>query len=635
MAAVIATTPPETLRAALVYLHPREILNVAATCKALRSRVLGDIISRLSFALENVRTVAGPSFHDASADERGDWLVGSGIFAFRRLPTAYSAALVAVQGGLSRQLLEPIGGATCMYSLSEIPLAVFDYNHGGDRGNALVSPNGSRHLVRAALLKWIDGGARVLTTSIDPSFGFCWACANGVDGAVDYYLTLPGVDPTMVELYPLLAAAANNYPGIFDQLVHFGHRFPEADVLMAQYITAGRGHVEMIKRLLALSRGELHGKTLIWAIHGGQDEMVGFLLSRIDDLYTACDDVDLALMTTCLYVSDDTVRAIIAKSGVDLSKDGNRFLHAAIVACRFSLVRDVFLPDPGVAALLPATNTFAFAGGHSHSSTDILRCIAAALGPDRLQPPDILGAQREELCVLLVAAAPGMEIPEDIVRLAARHNDEGVRALFPVPPTEDTPVETPAPPVESTRTYSFTVACSSLAPDGYACVAMLVNGQLPRPTIEADWDDVVEVHVTNLLETNDGNTNQFHGISQLGSNAMDGMPGITQCALAPGDSQVYRWVAEQYGFSWYHSHFSLQYGNDMLGPLIVRGPATADYDEELEPLVVMDWYHADGKGQFNGSASYHETAVVAGKKYLMRTVNSGTFTKSTHFLKFS
>ncbi|KAJ1536426.1 laccase, multicopper oxidase, benzenediol:oxygen oxidorectuctase, partial [Cladochytrium tenue] len=196
-----------------------------------------------------------------------------------------------------------------------------------------------------------------------------------------------------------------------------------------------------------------------------------------------------------------------------------------------------------------------------------------------------------------------------------------------------------------TRTYSLTLTRATVAPDGFAREAMLVNGQLPGPTIEADWGDIVEVHVSNQLETN-GTAIHFHGIRQHGSNAMDGVPGVTQCALAPGDSQVYRWVAEQYGFSWYHSHFSLQYGNGMLGPLIVRGPVTADYDDELEPLVVMDWYHADsfylhslggpppnapsglinGKGQFNGSDSYHESSVVAGKKYLMRIVNSGTFT---------
>ncbi|KAJ1561799.1 hypothetical protein HK405_002824 [Cladochytrium tenue] len=445
-----------TLRAALVYLHPLEILRVAATCKALRLRVLGDIVSRFSFTLENICTVAGASFHGASADERRDWLVGSGIFAFRRLPTAYSAALVAVQGGLSRQLLEPIGGASCICSLSDIRFVVFDDDLGEDHGNALVSPNGSRPLVRAALLEWIDGGARVLTTGIDPSFGFGWACANGVDEAVKYYLSLPGVDPTMVESYPLLAAAANNYPGIFDQLVHSGHRFPTADVLMAQYITAGRGHLEMMKRLLALSKGELDKSALIGAIYDGQDEMVGFLLSRIDDLYSACDDADLALVKACSYVSDDTVRAIIAKSGVDLSKDGNKFLHAAIRACRLALITEVFLPDSGVAALLPDTNTFAFAGGYCYDTTDILRCIAAALGPGHLKPLDILGALRNSLhlsnaescAYLLSLLPPGTEIPEDIIRLAARHNEEGIRALFPVPPTEDTLGKTPAPPVE-------------------------------------------------------------------------------------------------------------------------------------------------------------------------------------------
>ncbi|KAJ1568346.1 hypothetical protein HK405_002827 [Cladochytrium tenue] len=196
-----------------------------------------------------------------------------------------------------------------------------------------------------------------------------------------------------------------------------------------------------------------------------------------------------------------------------------------------------------------------------------------------------------------------------------------------------------------TRTYSFTVARATIAPDGFPRDAVLVNGMLPGPTIEADWGDVVEVHVENQIADN-GTAVHFHGVRQHGTGSMDGVPGVTQCALAPGDTQVYRWVAEQYGYSWYHSHFSLQYGNGLLGPLLVRGPTTSDYDEELEPLVIMDWYHNDsfylhslggppppaesalinGKGQFNGTAYYHETTVTSGKKYLLRLVNSGTFT---------
>lgn len=70
---------------------------------------------------------------------------------------------------------------------------------------------------------------------------------------------------------------------------------------------------------------------------------------------------------------------------------------------------------------------------------------------------------------------------------------------------------------------------------------------------------------------------------------MDGVPGITECPLAPGESKTYSFQATQYGTSWYHSHFSGQYGDGVLGPIVIYGPATANYDIDLGPLTVTDW----------------------------------------------
>lgn len=47
---------------------------------------------------------------------------------------------------------------------------------------------------------------------------------------------------------------------------------------------------------------------------------------------------------------------------------------------------------------------------------------------------------------------------------------------------------------------------------------------------------------------------------------MDGVNGVTQCPVAPGDSFVYRFNLTQYRTSWYHSHYSLQYEDGLLGP---------------------------------------------------------------------
>jgi FtsP/CotA-like multicopper oxidase with cupredoxin domain len=43
----------------------------------------------------------------------------------------------------------------------------------------------------------------------------------------------------------------------------------------------------------------------------------------------------------------------------------------------------------------------------------------------------------------------------------------------------------------------------------------------------------------------------------------------------------------------YHSHFSIQYGNGVAGPIVINGPASANYDVDLGPLMVSDWYYGN------------------------------------------
>lgn len=54
---------------------------------------------------------------------------------------------------------------------------------------------------------------------------------------------------------------------------------------------------------------------------------------------------------------------------------------------------------------------------------------------------------------------------------------------------------------------------------------------------------------------------------------------------------TYTWRATQYGSSWYHSHFSLQAWEGVFGGIIINGPATANYEEDLGLLFLSDWSH--------------------------------------------
>lgn len=61
----------------------------------------------------------------------------------------------------------------------------------------------------------------------------------------------------------------------------------------------------------------------------------------------------------------------------------------------------------------------------------------------------------------------------------------------------------------------------------------------------------------------------MHGIRMLDTNLADGVPGVTQCPIAPGDTFTYEFKAVQYGTTWYHSHYSLQYTDSIALSVIV------------------------------------------------------------------
>ncbi|KAH8671702.1 laccase-1 [Xylariales sp. PMI_506] len=149
-------------------------------------------------------------------------------------------------------------------------------------------------------------------------------------------------------------------------------------------------------------------------------------------------------------------------------------------------------------------------------------------------------------------------------------------------------LETPTTGV--TREYWLSVEEAACAPDGFATTCLTFNGTVPGPLITADWGDVLTVHVTNNLKDN-GTTVHWHGVRQLNTAEMDGVPGVTQCPIAPGDTMTYSFLVQQYGSTWYHSHFTLQYAEGLFGPLILNGPASADYDEDLGVLFLQDWSH--------------------------------------------
>jgi FtsP/CotA-like multicopper oxidase with cupredoxin domain len=59
----------------------------------------------------------------------------------------------------------------------------------------------------------------------------------------------------------------------------------------------------------------------------------------------------------------------------------------------------------------------------------------------------------------------------------------------------------------------------------------------------------------------------------------------------PGSNLTYRFRADEYGTSWWHSHLSAQYTAGVLGAVIIYGPSDyVNYDEDLGVIIISDWY---------------------------------------------
>lgn len=151
---------------------------------------------------------------------------------------------------------------------------------------------------------------------------------------------------------------------------------------------------------------------------------------------------------------------------------------------------------------------------------------------------------------------------------------------------------TQSPTTGHVQHYDFTIKRGTIAPDGYLRDVLLINGQFPGPTIEANWGDTITVEVHNeITGPEEGTALHWHGLLQTGSQWEDGVPAVQQCPIAPGKSLHYSFKADLYGTSWYHSHYSAQYAGGLIGPMIIYGPKNVEYDIDLGPVLLTDYYH--------------------------------------------
>lgn len=163
------------------------------------------------------------------------------------------------------------------------------------------------------------------------------------------------------------------------------------------------------------------------------------------------------------------------------------------------------------------------------------------------------------------------------------------------------------------RQEAFTLASGERV-DGYT-----VNGQSPGPVIRALQGDLVQVTLVNV-SVRDGVTLHWHGVDL--PNAADGVPGVTQDAVRPGERYTYRFRADDAGTYWYHSHqrFFTQVPGGLYGVLVVSPRPVPGRVEPPDVIAAVHSYR--GLGTVSGLTGTRRVPATAGSSVRLRVVNT-------------
>ena len=148
---------------------------------------------------------------------------------------------------------------------------------------------------------------------------------------------------------------------------------------------------------------------------------------------------------------------------------------------------------------------------------------------------------------------------------------------------------------------------------------MAYNGQIPGPRIEASLGDRIRIVLHNELDV----PTAIHSHGLVLPAAMDGVPGLTQDPVMPGESFTYEYRLRNSGSHMYHFHFdsAAQVPGGLLGALIVH--------DDSEPKVDLDYTMILNDGPLgytlNGKSfpATEPLVVKKGQKIRVRYMNEG------------
>lgn len=125
---------------------------------------------------------------------------------------------------------------------------------------------------------------------------------------------------------------------------------------------------------------------------------------------------------------------------------------------------------------------------------------------------------------------------------------------------------------------------------GKATKALAINNQIPGPILHFKEGDQVNINVHNTLDQE--TAIHWHGL--IVPWQMDGVLGISQHGIQPGDTFHYQFKLLQAGTYWYHAHADLQEQQGLYGAFIVDPAYVSPYHYTKDFVVVLsDWSNTD------------------------------------------
>ncbi|XP_046619327.1 oxidoreductase OpS5-like [Neodiprion virginianus] len=117
-------------------------------------------------------------------------------------------------------------------------------------------------------------------------------------------------------------------------------------------------------------------------------------------------------------------------------------------------------------------------------------------------------------------------------------------------------------------TNQLHASCQCVTGNGVERAVLTLNRMIPGPSIQVCKGDHVIIDVDNQMDAK-ATSIHWHRIYQTGTQYYDGVPFVTQCPIADGNSLRYHWYAENEGTQFWHSHHGSQRIDGLYGSIVI------------------------------------------------------------------